>query len=78
LKNLLLVAVLAFVSVIAGCGDASLPYLTSIAVLPANPSVAAGLTQQFTATGTFSNKTTEDLTALVTWSSSNLPVATIT
>jgi hypothetical protein len=78
LKNLLLVAVLAIVSVIVGCGDASLPYLTSIAVLPANPSVAAGLTQQFTATGTFSNKSTEDLTSLATWSSSNLPVATIT
>src|SRR5262249_19583110 len=29
--------------------------LQSIAVTPANPTLAAGLTQQFTATGTFSN-----------------------
>ena len=34
--------------------------LTSIAVTPANPSVAAGKTQQFTATGTFSDSSTQD------------------
>ena len=36
--------------------------LVSIAVTPANPSVAAGLTQQFVATGTYSDATTADLT----------------
>jgi hypothetical protein len=35
-------------------------------------------TQQFTATGNFSDGTTEDLTAQVTWSSSDVSVATIT
>jgi uncharacterized protein YjdB len=52
--------------------------LSSIAVTPANPSIAAGLTQQFTATGTFSDGSTQNLTSSVTWSSSNTTVATIT
>src|SRR5258708_26854527 len=51
--------------------------LTSIAVTPANPSLPLGLTQQFTATGTFSDSTTQDLTTQVTWSSSSPGVATI-
>jgi uncharacterized protein YjdB len=62
-----------------GCGDdTSLPVLTSIAVSPIDPTVAAGQTEQFTAQGKFSNNTTQDLTSDVTWSSSSLPVATIT
>src|SRR5262249_56712675 len=36
--------------------------LQSIAVTPANPSVAKGLTQQFTATGTYSDSSTQNLT----------------
>lgn len=76
-KKLLLVAVLATLGALAGCGDATFPYLTSIQVQPANPSVAAGNTQQFTATGTFSNGSTRDVSSLVTWSSSATPVATI-
>ena len=51
--------------------------LVSIAVTPTNPSVAKGRTQQFTATGTFTNNTTRDLTADVTWASSNTSVATL-
>ena len=45
---------------------------------PANPSVAKGLTQQFTATGTFSDNSTQDLTSQVTWASATTSVATIT
>jgi hypothetical protein len=60
-----------------GCGDAQFPYLTTITVNPATPSVAAGRTQQFTALGTFSNGATRDMTSLVTWTSSAAPVATI-
>jgi hypothetical protein len=52
--------------------------LQSIAVTPANPSVAKGLTQQFTATGTFSDNSTQDLTSSVTWASATTTVATIT
>ncbi len=53
------------------------PCLSSIIVTPANPTIVAGHTQQFTATGTYSNSTTADLTANVTWSSDNDAVATI-
>lgn len=53
------------------------PVLQSIAVTPANPSVAHGATEQFTATGTFSDNTTQDITSSVTWSSSDHSVATI-
>lgn len=52
--------------------------LMSIAVSPGNPSVAAGDTQQFTAIGTYSDGTTQNLTSLVTWSSPAPGVATIT
>src|SRR5659263_116907 len=51
--------------------------LTSIRVLPANPSVALGTSLQFTATGTFSDNSAQDLTSSVTWSSSVPSVATI-
>jgi plastocyanin len=51
--------------------------LQSIAVTPANPSVAKGLTEQFTATGTFSDHSTQDLTDSATWSSGTTSVATI-
>jgi trimeric autotransporter adhesin len=77
LKKLLLVAVLAALGALTGCSDATLPYLTAVAVNPGSPSVAAGRTQQFTAMGTFSNGSTKDVTSLVTWSSSTLPVGTI-
>ncbi len=53
------------------------PVLTSISVTPANPSVLAGNSQQFTATGNYSNGSTQDLTGSVAWSSSNTSVATI-
>ena len=51
--------------------------LQSIAVTPANPSIAKGLTEQFTATGTFSDNSTEDLTNQVTWASATPATATI-
>ena len=44
---------------------------------PANPSIAAGLTQQFTATGTYSDSSTADLTGSVTWASADPADATI-
>lgn len=45
--------------------------LVSIAVTPASPLVAAGAIQPMTATGTFADASTQDLTAFVTWSSSD-------
>jgi uncharacterized repeat protein (TIGR01451 family) len=51
--------------------------LVSIAVTPANPTLVVGQTQQFTATGTFSDHSTQDLTSTVVWASSNTEAATI-
>jgi len=51
--------------------------ISSVAVTPTNPSIAAGSTQQFTATATYSNGTTANVTDSATWSSSNTSVATI-
>jgi trimeric autotransporter adhesin len=53
------------------------PVLASIAVTPANSSIAAGNTQQLTATGTYSDGSTQNLTSTATWSSSASSVATI-
>ena len=53
------------------------PTLASIAVTPANPTIQTSATQQFTATGTYSNNSTQDITSQVTWASSNTAVATI-
>jgi len=52
--------------------------LSSIAVTPTAASIAKGLTQQYTATGTYSDGSTQNLTSAVTWSSTNTSVATIT
>jgi hypothetical protein len=51
--------------------------LSTITVAPSDASISLGGTQQFTATGNFSDGTTENLTAQVTWTSSDVGVATI-
>jgi uncharacterized protein YjdB len=51
--------------------------LTALAVNPATTSVPVGVTQPLTVTGTFSDATTQDLTAAVTWASSNAQVASV-
>ncbi|HEX6803428.1 MAG TPA: Ig-like domain-containing protein [Terriglobales bacterium] len=51
--------------------------LTSIAISPAASSIAVHTSQQFTATGTYSDGSSADLTSLVTWASSSTGVATI-
>jgi 6-phosphogluconolactonase (cycloisomerase 2 family) len=51
--------------------------LVSIAVTPANPSIAGGTTQQFAATGTYTDNSTQNLTTAVVWSSSNSGVAAV-
>ena len=53
------------------------PVLESIAVTPANTTLPPGQTEQFTAIGTLSNNTTENLTSQVTWASSDTTWATI-
>ncbi len=51
--------------------------LTSITVTPASASVPNGETDAFTAVGTFSNNSTQNLTSQVSWSSSANSVATV-
>lgn len=51
--------------------------LVSIAVTPAGSPMAVGTTKQFTATGTFSDASTEDVTSTVVWTSSNPAAAAI-
>ena len=73
----------ATVSACAGavCGSTTLTVgsaaLVSIAITPATGTVPAGRPLQFYATGTYSDGSTQDLSSLVTWSSSAPPVATI-
>ena len=53
------------------------PALVSIAIAPQAPTITAGTTQQFTATGNYSDGSTQDITSTVNWSSSNTAIATI-
>jgi uncharacterized protein YjdB len=78
-----IVAVLGLLSLV-GCssgnsgGGSSAPVLQSITVTPAAPTLAVGSTQQFQATGHYSNSTTKNLTSSVTWTSSTPANASIT
>ena len=51
---------------------------TSLAIAPTNASLALDVSQQFTATATFSDGTSQDVTNVVSWSSRNSSIATIT
>jgi uncharacterized protein YjdB len=53
------------------------PTLTSIAITPVNPTLAPGATLQLTATGTYSDNSTQNITSQVTWSSGNVSRATV-
>jgi len=65
----------------AASGPTTLTVATLIAIdlAPANPTLALGITsQQFVATGRLSNGTQTDVTKLVTWSSANPSIVSIT
>ena len=53
------------------------PRLASISVAPASASINVGTTQQFTATGTYNDGSTRDITSTVAWTSSATGIATI-
>lgn len=57
--------------------DVNVVTLESITIDPSSPSLAIGASQAFTAIGNFSNDTSEQLGAGVTWSSSDPNVASI-
>jgi len=51
--------------------------LTAISIDPINPSIAAGTTVQLSATGVFSDGTTEELTDSVAWASADVTIAEV-
>lgn len=51
--------------------------LQSIQLTPGSQSLPKGVTQQYVATGTYSDKSTKDLSSEVNWTSSNASLATI-
>jgi len=53
------------------------PTLTSISATPISATIEEGQTQQFTATGSFDDGSTADLTSTATWASSNTDAATV-
>lgn len=71
--------VLAFLFTAAGCGQffPSSTTITALAVAPSNGTVAPGVTQQYSATATYGNNSTGDVTSKVTWSANPTSVATI-
>jgi Big-like domain-containing protein/galactose oxidase-like protein len=83
-KSFLGFVVVTFVLSAWGCTTSSdsstattTPTLTSITVTAPLTSVAAGNTDQFTATGHYSDGSTQNLTSMATWNSSNTAAATI-
>ncbi|MGD8497594.1 MAG: S8 family serine peptidase [Chromatiales bacterium] len=74
--------VLAFVLLLSACGGGgggggSDTTLTAISISPSDPSVQSGSTVQLTATGTYSDSSTADLTTEVTWTSLISSIATV-
>lgn len=83
-RALLLFALLMTASACGGGGGGGAPValggpatLVSISVTPLNWSMSTGQSQQFTATGIYSNSSKKDLTGTVAWSSSDTLVATV-
>ena len=76
--GLILVAV-ALAVLAAGCGQffPSASTITSITISPASAQILPTGTEQYSATGTFGNNTTGDVTSQVTWKSSATNIATI-
>ena len=59
------------------CQPGLAPTMTSMAVTPSNPALLVGASQQFTAIGTYSDGSTQNLTSQATWTSSSTAVAAI-
>ena len=86
MRKLLLSLLLGGMCALVGCGGSSssggttpptTPTLNAITVTPASPSIGIGATQQFTATGSYSDGSTKNLTSSANWLSSSAATATI-
>lgn len=85
MKKLLWFGLNVFLAALAACdgggGEGNLiqptPTLTSITVTPPTSTIATGASQQFTATGTYSDNSTKDITSSVSWTSSDGTRATV-
>lgn len=71
------ITVLTLIALACRSGDNASVTLNSITVMPSNPNLARGATQQFIATGNYSDSSSQELTSSVIWTSSNPSVATI-
>ncbi len=81
LRGSTIVALLCAIVLMSSCSfspSSNHPTLVSIAVTAPNLSMAKGTSEQFSATGAYSDKSTQNLTNSVTWSSQNTGVATVT
>src|SRR2546423_1400790 len=72
------VSVSASMSAVSGSVSLTIaPKLVSMTIAPSTPTIASSTKQQFIATGTFSDNSSQAITGTVTWSSSKPAVATI-
>ena len=80
-KTAFIVVAMSVLSACQGSGSETAgnsgPSLVSLAVTPSVTSIAAGAQLPLTATATYSDNTTKNLTSSATWSSSNTSVATV-
>ena len=70
-------AITASLNGVSGSATLNVPRLSSVAVTPNPVSIAAGATEQFTATANYSDGSTQNITAKATWTSTNPAFATV-
>lgn len=71
-------ATFSLLALMVGCkGFFVNPTLTSLAIGPSSPTITKSQTQQMSATGTYDDGSTKDLTGRATWTSSDSSCATI-
>jgi uncharacterized protein YjdB len=71
-------AALILLAVSIGCSGFFVdPTLTTITVTPPTPSVVVGNTQQMTATGTYDDGSSKNITGTVAWTTSDPTIATV-
>jgi len=86
-KTTRILLVILTISFLVGCGGGgggssssgagTEPTLVSLAITPTNPTVPQNASEQFAATGTYSDNSTADVTASAQWTSSSVTVASV-